>query len=95
MHFSPTVTTRASQPSDGDLLEEKAIPEVGRSNEWVSPHLTPHSLPGMLRWRKVAFLLPELRVVLTLGITAWTRLIRVLQSQQKGRGMGSCCSERS
>lgn len=57
MHFFPTVTTRASQPSDGDLLEEKAIPEVGRSNEWVSPHLTPHSLPGMLRWRKVTFLL--------------------------------------
>lgn len=27
MHFFPTVTTRASQPSDGDLLEEKAIPE--------------------------------------------------------------------
>ena len=32
---------------------------------------------------------------LTLGIIAWIRLIRVLQSQQYGRGMGNCCSERS
>lgn len=24
MHFSPTVTTSAPQPSNGDLLEEKA-----------------------------------------------------------------------
>ena len=32
---------------------------------------------------------------LTLGITAWIRLIRVRQSQQKGRGMGNRCSDRS
>lgn len=38
---------------------------------------------------------PSIPGCLTLGIMAWIRLISILQSQQKGRGMGNRCSMRS